>query len=208
MRPLAWLDPWVLRRPFVGRTAARYASQRLGFGDFDARLCARMAPDLEQAKLVLDLGAGAGELTRRLRRVQPNAAVVALEPSADYAAPGGLRARGEALPLANGCVDVAVCLSSIRHVADRLAVFTELRRVVRLGGAVYIAELDPDADQARRAHHRRGIRTAVASALFEWVVLPTCPSAAEIEQVARMAGWEAAGSEPDASQPFYVMRLS
>jgi SAM-dependent methyltransferase len=208
VRPLAWLDPWLLRRPFVGRAAARYADQRVGFGDFDARLCARMQPDLVRAKTVLDVGAGAGELGARIAAAYPGVALVSIEPSSAYAPGGAVRARGEALPIADGAIDVAVCLSAIRHVARRAAVLRELRRVVRAGGALYLAELDPDADAARRANHTQAMRSAMARRLFEWIVLPSCPTARQFEQLAGEAGWSSAGVEPDAEQPVYVMRLS
>ena len=209
MRPLAWLDPWVLRRPFAGRAAARYARQRRGFGDFDARLIARMQPDLARARVVLDLGAGAGELATAIRRAHPDVAVVTVEPSAAYGASTSraLRARGEALPLATGVVDVAVCLSSLRHVRERAAVLRELRRVVSPSGAVYIAELDPGADAARRDEHVRGMSSSIARAAFAWIVLPTCPSAEHFEIEARAAGWRHVDWQPDRRQPLYVMRL-
>src|SRR5262245_45392760 len=134
---LGWLDAWVLRAPFEGVTAARYASDdRPAFGDLDGRVIEALATDLPPTGLLLDVGAGTGAFARRAAAAFPGARVVAVEPSAAYsagwrlprargAAGGrvsgvvGVRARAEALPLSDGAADVAVCLTSLRHVGDR-----------------------------------------------------------------------------------------
>jgi len=74
------------------------------------------------------------------------------------------KARGEALPLAERSIDVAICLSSIRHVKDRARTFAELRRVVR--DRVVIVELDPDADGRRIAAHADRLGSAVLRVAF------------------------------------------
>jgi ubiquinone/menaquinone biosynthesis C-methylase UbiE len=211
MRCLSVVDPWLLRRPFVGRAARRYACQRPGFADLDARLCVCMGPDLARAQRVLDVGSGPGHLVAVLRRCAPHAAVIAAEPSPDFrvrGSAGGVRARAEALPFASGTIDLAVLLSVIRHVADRRAAFGELARVVSGQGVVYVAELDPDADGRRIANHVRGITGWSARAHFRRLVLPSCPPAAYFEQCARVAGWSHIDRWPDPIQPCYFMRLS
>jgi SAM-dependent methyltransferase len=89
----------------------------------------------------LDLAAGTGALTRGLcRRV---ATVLAVEPDARMAAvlarrcPTARLARGvgEALPLADGCVDAAY-VSSAWHWLDPARAVPELARVLRPGGTL------------------------------------------------------------------------
>ena len=205
----ALLDRWLYRHPFTGGSARRYTRlERPGFGDLDQRLVRRWAADLDAARVVLDVGAGPGTLARHLRAVRPDLLVIEIEPSADFdAAHGRVRARGEALPLADGSVDVAVCLSSIRHVRDRRATLAELRRVVRAGGVAHVVELDPDASRARVAAHARGVRSRVMRVAFGPLVVATAPTAAAIAAVARAAAWAEVTQVDDPVQPVYDLEL-
>jgi len=207
---LRWLDRWLYRHPFTGGSARRYARlERPGFGDLDQRLVARWAAELAAARVVLDVGAGPGTLAPRLRAVRPGLLVIELEPSADFAAtPGRVRARGEAVPLRDGSVDLAVCLSSLRHVADRRATLAELRRVVRPGGVAHIVELDPAASRARIAAHARGVRSRLLGLGFGPLVVATAPPATAIAADARAAGWTTITQVDDPVQPVYDLRLT
>jgi ubiquinone/menaquinone biosynthesis C-methylase UbiE len=207
------LDAWLYRRPFEGRGARRYArAERPAFGDLDARLCEAWAADLAAARVVLDVGAGPGSFLAAARARWPHLVAIDVEPSAAFSARrrGGLavRARGEALPLGDGAVDLAVSISAIRHVADRLAALRELRRVVRPGGAVHLVELDPAADRARVRRHARALGSPLLRAAFAPLVLRTAPPAAAIAQLARRAGWTAITRDDDPAQPLYRMRLA
>jgi len=202
---LPWLDPWVARRPFEGRTARRYAeAERPAFADLDARLLERLGPELSRAERFLDVGAGTGAFAARVARAHPRVAVVAVEPSRTFAA--GIRARAEALPLAGASIDVALCLTSLRHVRDRAAALAELRRVAR--GSVWIVELDPTADAARARHHRRALRSTLARLAFDPFVLRTGPDAGELAAVARAAGFAAERVADDPLHPFFMLRLT
>ncbi|MBZ0237339.1 MAG: hypothetical protein K8M05_33785, partial [Deltaproteobacteria bacterium] len=87
MRWASWLDPWLYRRPFTGRSAHRYAElERPGFGDLDERLCRAWEADLAGARRIVDLGAGPGTVGRSLCRQFPGMQVIEIEPSPDYAA--------------------------------------------------------------------------------------------------------------------------
>jgi SAM-dependent methyltransferase len=115
------LDRWLYRYPFEGASALRYARlERCGFGDLDDRLIQRWHDDIAASRAILDLGAGPGVFAARLAAAHPRARVLAFEPSADLCRAGShglrVRARAEALPLADGCIDMAVCLSAIGHV--------------------------------------------------------------------------------------------
>jgi ubiquinone/menaquinone biosynthesis C-methylase UbiE len=209
---LALLDPWLYRHPFEGTSARRYArDERPAFGDLDARLCDRWARDLAAARVLLDVGAGPGTFGAEVRTRRAELAVIAVEPSRAFAAElpaGGVRARAEALPLADVSIDVAVSISSIRHVADRRAALAELRRVVRPGGALLIAELDPAAERHRIRNHADRLGSALLRAAFGPLVVRTAPAAETIADLARDAGWARIELEDDPVQPVYLMRLT
>ncbi|HMA14232.1 MAG: class I SAM-dependent methyltransferase [Bacteroidota bacterium] len=109
---------------------------------------------------VADVGCGDGALARVMAR--DGARVVAIDPGAAQiararsAAPAGdaatgnaatggawyLCARGEALPLADGCLDAVVYFNALHHVpvAEQSAALTEAARVLRPGGLLYVQE--------------------------------------------------------------------
>jgi SAM-dependent methyltransferase len=211
--PYAWLDPLVARRPFEGRAARRYAlAERPAFGDFDERLIERLNPELSQAERFLDVGSGTGILAAKVRARWPRLAVTAVEPSASFtraAAPlPTLRARAEALPIGDTTVDLALCLSSLRHTRDRRAALAELRRVVRPGGTVWIVELDPAADRDRSERHRRAVGSRFARIVFDPLVLRSGPRAEAIAAAARAVGFAPGEVEADPLQPFFLLRLA
>ena len=200
-------DRLLYRHPFEGSSARRYARDaRPAFGDFDDRLLDRVAPALGGARRLLDLGCGPGTLARRAAARFAALHVVAIDPSRDFARGGVVRAAGEALPLADRSIDVAICLSSIRYVRDRAATLAELRRVVR--GSLVIVELDPDADRARVAHHADRLGSAMLRHAFGPLMLRTAPPAAVIAALAARAGFALRALEADPVQPFYVMELA
>ncbi len=119
-----------------------------------------------------------------------------------------LRALAEDLPLASASVDVALCLSSLRHVADRVRALHELRRVVRPGGSAWIIELDPAASAERIARHRDALGSRFLRLTFAPFFLGVCPPAEHFIAAARAAGWSLAAHHADEEQPFYFLRLS
>jgi ubiquinone/menaquinone biosynthesis C-methylase UbiE len=213
----AWLgrglDRVLYRHPFEGRGARRYAaSERPAFGDLDDRLLDGMAPALTSARRLLDLGAGPGDFASRAAARHAGLTVIAVDPSRDFARPRPstqvVRASGEALPLAAGSVDIAICLSSIRHVRDRAATLGELRRVVRTGGSLIIVELDPKASAARIAAHANHLRSPLLRRAFGPLVCRTAPPARAIADLAVRAGWRQAALRDDAIQPVYILELA
>jgi ubiquinone/menaquinone biosynthesis C-methylase UbiE len=213
VRPYAWLDPWAFRRPFEGRTARAYArDERPAFGDLDDRILERLHPELAAGRRFLDLGAGNRELAARVARAHPHLLVLAVEPSGSYtrgARPGiqTLRGRAEALPLARDAVDVAVCLSSLRHVRDRGAALGELRRVVRPGGVVLVIELDPEADAAHARRHRQALRSRLVRLVFDPFILRTAPPVGHFAALAIERGFTETRREIDPLQPVYHLEL-
>lgn len=206
-----WLDRVLYRHPFEGASARRYAElERPAFGDLDDRLLDTL-PALASARYLLDLGFGPGAFAERAAARHPQLTVVAVDPSRDFARPRGrlavVRAVGEALPLGDDTVDVAMCLSSIRHVHDRLQTLRELRRVVRSRGSLVIVELDPTASAMRIAAHADQMRSTLLRRAFGPLVVKTAPRVEVIESLARDAGWTVASRRDDAVQPVYILEL-
>jgi ubiquinone/menaquinone biosynthesis C-methylase UbiE len=210
--PLTWLDPWLLRAPFEGRSARRYAEdERCAFGDLDERLLDRFDAELAAARVFLDVGAGTGEFAAKVAARHPHLHVCAIEPSRAFGSVHRvrtLRARAERLPLASASVDFAVLLSTLRHVQGREAALAELRRVVRPSGVAYVVELDPAADRGRARRHAAGMRSLLSRLAFDPWVLRTCPGAPDFARAAHEVGWRVADAAPDPKQPFYLLRLS
>jgi SAM-dependent methyltransferase len=219
----AWLDRVLYRHPFEGASARRYAAaERPAFGDFDDRLLDTLAPLLDGATrptdaphtrvTLLDVGAGPGTFAMRAAARFPKLRVIAVEPSRHFARPRhGVElacARGEALPVADASVDVAICLSSIRHVHDRHATLRELRRVVRRGGRLVIVELDPTASSRRISTHADRLGSPLLRRVFGPLVVRTAPRVEAIEAIARATGWSTANRRDDAVQPVYVLELA
>lgn len=200
------LDRLLYRHPFEGDSARRYAvRERPAFGDLDDRLLDQLAPELAPGARLLDLGCGPATFARRAAARFAGLTIVAIDPSRDFARRGVVRAVGEALPLADRSIDVAICLSSIRHVRDRAVTLRELRRVVR--SLAMIVELDPDADRRRVATHADRLGSPVLRRVFGPLVLRTAPPAATIAAIARAAGFAVRALRADPVQPVYVMEL-
>ena len=206
-RTVGRLDPWVLRSPFGRRAARRYRAQRPGFGDLDQRLLARLG-DVPPGLLV-DVGAGDGQLSQALRGASGEWSVVAVEPSRAFCPPAPcVRARAEALPLADDSAVAAIFLSSLRHVRDRALALREARRVVRPGGRLVVVELDPDAGPSRVARHLGAMRSITARAVFAAVVLATCPPVETWVNLASDAGWRRIAAVADELQPVTLVTAS
>jgi SAM-dependent methyltransferase len=211
VRLAALLDPWLYRHPFEGQSAVRYRGERAGFGDLDVRLLASWRTELTAARVVLDIGSGPALFTKKVAAAYPDLRVIAIEPAAAFAHPSSahasLRARAEALPLRDGCADVAVCLSSLRHVRDRTGALAELRRVLGPMGVAFVVELDPSADRQRKDNHRRALPSALSRLAFGPLVCGAAPSQDAMAQCAGAAGWRRMIATTDPVQPVYVLRL-
>jgi SAM-dependent methyltransferase len=218
---LAAFDRVMYRRPFEGRSAVLYRTHaRPAFEDFDDRLLTRIAAQARAAQRLLEVGAGTAAFSRAAKRRFPHLQVLAVEPSRELAiaaaAPPGdahdhdiaiVRGRAEELPLADASISLAVCVSSIRHVADRRRALAELRRVIVPGGALIIAELDPAASSARIAHHADRLRGRWLRAVFGPLIVRTAPPWQAIVGVAREAGFELVRHADDPVQPLYLLEL-
>ena len=96
---------------------------------------------------VLEIGAGTGA---GFRFFPPRTEVVAVEPSAAHGGAGSsprrgaaitiVEARAEELPFADGAFDCAIATFTWCSVADPLAAFAEVHRVLRPGGRLLLLE--------------------------------------------------------------------
>ncbi len=208
-----WIDRWLFRHPFEGRSARRYArDERPAFGDLDDRLLDAIFPAAPEAGRLLDLGCGPGTFAARTAVRYPQLTVIAVDPSRDFASEPphpdvtSIRASGEALPLADRSIDVAVMLSSIRHVQDRGRTFAELRRVVT--DRAYIVELDPPASRTRIAAHADRLGSSLLRRAFGPLVVRTAPPVETIEALAISAGFTRRSLRADPIQPVYILELA
>lgn len=96
---------------------------------------------------ILDIGAGPGDLVRGLRTTLPGATVAGVEPAAGMRAIAAERGtelldgRSEALPVADGSVDLVVSTLASHHWDDPVAAFREIARVLRPDGEAWIDDV-------------------------------------------------------------------
>lgn len=107
----------------VGRTYTATRRQ-------DPRIMARIAEALDDARSVVNVGAGAGsyEPPQTVAAVDPSLTMLRQRPA--HAAPA-LMGSAERLPLSDGSVDAAMAILTIHHWADLAAGIAEMRRVAR-----------------------------------------------------------------------------
>jgi SAM-dependent methyltransferase len=132
------------------------------------------------AKDVVDVGCGGGALVRALTGRGARVTGVEVSESQLSAAieqddGSGARyvvGRAEELPLDDSSVDIAVFMRSLHHVPQEQlgAALVEARRVIRPGGAVYVAEPLAEGDffeLTRLVEDEAGVRAAAQAALSE-----------------------------------------
>lgn len=124
---------------------------------------------------VLDVGCGTGKLLRRARATWPDAHLIGVDPAkgmlemARRLTPNATfyTGTGEALPLQDASVDLAMSTISFHHWQDQAAGVREVARVLRPGGYFLLVDFSfPDwlvrLFRLRRMHSRARMR-----ALFE-----------------------------------------
>ncbi|MEU1892207.1 class I SAM-dependent methyltransferase [Streptomyces pristinaespiralis] len=92
-------------------------------------------------RVVVDIGGGSGHFTREFRRrgahgylFEPDATELAASPGE-----GTVVADGYLLPLAEGAADVCFSSNVLEHVADPRTFLSEMVRVTRPGGLIYVS---------------------------------------------------------------------
>ncbi len=116
-----------------------------------------------QPEVVLDLGCGTGQLTRRLTERFPDAEVVGLDYSAGMLSEASdrvgstanlVRADAQFLPLRSASADVVVCTESFHWYRDQRLALAELVAVLRPGGQLVIASIAAVTDFGESAVQR------------------------------------------------------
>ena len=101
-------------------------------------------------QVVVDLGCGTGQLTRRLVQRFPGADVVGVDYSSGMLSEAGprvghaahlVRADATELPLRAATADVVVCTESFHWYPDQLRTLASLATVIRPGGQLLIASI-------------------------------------------------------------------
>ncbi|MFG2720784.1 class I SAM-dependent methyltransferase [Streptomyces sp. NPDC048416] len=128
-----------------GELARLETQAALSFAD-ELRVLAELG--LPRRGVLLELGAGPGAVTRRLRTALPGLTVLAMDIDeallAHNTADGAARVVGDAvrLPLRDGSVDAVLLRYVLQHLPDVKPALAEAARVLRPGGRIVTIEVD------------------------------------------------------------------
>ncbi|GCD95983.1 hypothetical protein EHYA_03667 [Embleya hyalina] len=136
------------------------------FRPFAEDLAARVAA--VEARRILELAAGTGVVTAELLAAAPAAEVTATDLNEAMVAFGSARAPGAAwrradaqrLPFPDGAFDLVVCQFGVMFFPDRVAAFTEVRRVLAPGGRFLFNTWGPLDTHAFAAALQAGLERA------------------------------------------------
>ncbi|MEU6250762.1 class I SAM-dependent methyltransferase [Glycomyces sp. NPDC047010] len=145
----------------AGNLKTRVGLFRFRRDDFDpVEFAAGLLP--RDLGLILDVGAGYGRYTRRLRADRPEATVVAVDKApgmlAEVPEPA-MTADAQAIPYPDGGVDGLLALHMLYHVPDVAAAVAEFRRVLQTGGTLLVATNAADDMDALYVLWRKAIAT-------------------------------------------------
>ena len=131
---------------------------------------------LPQARRVLDVGCGTGQLLRHTRPYYPTAELVGVDLAGQMVAtattitPGKLaicylQGRAECLPFIDDAFDLVFTTLSLRHWTDLSAGIAEIGRVLTPGGLLVLAEVFPSCRRRRALPMLRRRHAAVPAEL-------------------------------------------
>jgi ubiquinone/menaquinone biosynthesis C-methylase UbiE len=155
--------------------------------------------DVHGDGVYLDLGCGTGNYTAAL--AQGGGSWCGVDAAPTMIAAARLKSRlvkwclgdAAALPIASATVDGVLCVLAIHHFRDRLAVFTEVRRVLRPGGR-FIA-FTAGRSQMRQYWLNRYFPDAMSTAIQQM------PDLADVEAMLRQVNLAPVMLEPYSAQP-------
>jgi SAM-dependent methyltransferase len=157
----------------TARTLGRVAAGRADPPGMPAALARRYWRLLGDARVVLDLGCGAGDLGRT--RPHPGVDVygvdrdaTALERAARYERTFAVDLDRDPLPFADAMFDAALAKDILEHVDDPLAVAREVHRVLRPGGILLASVVMARPSRLWDDYtHKRGFTARSARRLLE-----------------------------------------
>jgi ubiquinone/menaquinone biosynthesis C-methylase UbiE len=177
---------------------------------------------LPQARRVLDVGCGTGQLLRHTRPCYPTAELVGVDLAGQMVATATTITRGklavryvqgraECLPFPDDVFDLVFATLSLRHWTDRSAGIAEIGRVLTPGGLLVLADVfpscrrGPDLPMLRRRHaavpaklgsllaaHRLAV---IGSDHTRWFSLP------DVQVIAARPAHQASANLPTQRQP-------
>lgn len=143
VRGIRWVDRHGGLASHHGEQA--YAGATRLFGGLHRRVAADAVST--GANVILDIGAGPGDVLEELRRLAPDTSLIGVEPSERMRAIAVSRGihevagRAERLPVPDQSVDLVLSTLSSHHWDDPAAAFAEMGRVLGEGGEARIYDL-------------------------------------------------------------------
>jgi ubiquinone/menaquinone biosynthesis C-methylase UbiE len=134
-----------------------------GIGDLYDAVAEALFSDLPEGSRILDLGCGSGQIAMRAARRNARTFVLGLDLSRGQIARAHKRGLGIpnlgfgvgdalCLPLADGGFDLVISAAMIKHLPDRRQGLTQMRRVCREGGTVFVIEVDRELSREAAVH--------------------------------------------------------
>jgi ubiquinone/menaquinone biosynthesis C-methylase UbiE len=194
-----------------------------GSGPLYEQFVREALPPLAGHEVIVDLGCGAGQVTRLIAGLNPGCRVLGLDLSSQmvrrsrrlsHGIPNLGFQVGDAmeLPLVDGSVDLVVSVASIKHWPDQVAGLRQIRRVLKPLGSVCILEVDRGCsreDARTFVDYWRYVLPGTSGALawyFRRFVAGQGVDADSLSQLMQRAGFGETSVELVEQLPFVVAR--
>lgn len=116
-------------------------------------------------KLIVDVGAGGGELIKRLQNTYPEIKLLGIDPV--YTSDTILNGDFYNIPLDSNSVDVIICKEVLQHSGNILTALNEIKRVLKKNGILIIIERNPISFL--------GLRKRLYEKIGKWMYPPDSP---------------------------------